>query len=293
MGSGMQSVHRSKAKPQDVPEFRIVENVIGPDAVRAYKEDGVVCLRNAISNDWLDVIELGIQQALQGASTNLDVVRKKGDQGQFSVSSQAWQNVEPFERFIFDSPVADLAWPFLESRYLCLYYDFLLIKEAHSENAATPWHQDHAYYPARGRKVINSWIALDPIPRSTALRFYRGSHQAGVLYRAVNFENQDHDYRHVRKDRPEVPDIDNDKGIEILNTAMEPGDMLIWNSYTLHCAPGNNLDRRRAAFSVNWLGDDVTYDEMPALETYLDAELVSGDRLISRKFPLVRGSVEA
>ncbi|MDH3635918.1 MAG: phytanoyl-CoA dioxygenase family protein [Gammaproteobacteria bacterium] len=289
----MQSVHRSKAKPQDVPEFRIVENVIGPDAVRAYKEDGVVCLRNAISNDWLDVIELGIQQALQGASTNLDVVRKKGDQGQFSVSSQAWQNVEPFERFIFDSPVADLAWPFLESRYLCLYYDFLLIKEAHSENAATPWHQDHAYYPARGRKVINSWIALDPIPRSTALRFYRGSHQAGVLYRAVNFENQDHDYRHVRKDRPEVPDIDNDKGIEILNTAMEPGDMLIWNSYTLHCAPGNNLDRRRAAFSVNWLGDDVTYDEMPALETYLDAELVSGDRLISRKFPLVRGSVEA
>ena len=289
----MQSAHQSKAKLQDVHEFRNVENVTSPDAVRAYKEDGVVCLRNAISKDWLDVIELGIRQALKGASTNLDVVKKPGDQGQFSVSSQAWQNVESFRRFIFDSPIADLAWPFLESRYLCLYYDFLLIKEAHSKNAATPWHQDHAYYPARGSKVINSWVALDPIPRSTALRFYRGSHQARLLYRAVNFEDPDHDYRHVRKERPEVPDIDNGKGIEILGTAMEPGDMLIWNSYTFHCAPGNSLDRRRAAFSVNWLGDDVTYDEMPALETYLDSELATGDRLISHKFPLVRGSVEA
>ena len=88
-----------------------------------------------------------------------------------------------------------------------------------------------------------------------------------------------------------VPDIDNDAGVEILTTAMKPADMLIWNSYTFHCAPGNSLDRRRAAFSVNWLGDDVTYDEMPALETYLDSRLATGDRLISQKFPLVRGSV--
>ena len=288
----MQSEHHSKAKLQDVREFRIVENVISPEAVRAYKEDGVVCLRSAISKEWLDVIELGIRQALTGASTNLDVVKKPGDQGQFSVSSQAWQIVEPFRRFIFDGPVADLAWPFLESRYLCLYYDFLLIKEARSKNAATPWHQDHAYYPARGSKVINSWTALDPIPRATALRFLRGSHQPGILYRAVNFENQGQDYRHVRKERPEPPDIDDDKDAQILSTSMEPGDMLIWNSFTFHSAPGNSLDRRRAAFSVNWLGDDVTYDEMPALETYLDSGLATGERLISQKFPLVRGSVE-
>ena len=109
----------------------------------------------------------------------------------------------------------------------------------------------------------------------------------------MNFENQEQDYRHVRKERPELPDIDNDPGVEILSTAMAPGDMLIWNSYTFHSAPGNRLDRRRAAFSVNWLGDDVIYDEMPALDTYLDPELATGDRLISQKFPLVRGSVEA
>jgi len=273
-----------------VTEFQAGDGVIRADAVAAYREDGVVCLRNAFSQRWLDLVEQGIAQALDGASENLDVVRKSGDTGQFSVSSQAWRRVKPFRDFIFDSPMADLAWPFLESKYMSLFYDFLLIKEANSSNAATPWHQDHAYYPLRGTRAINCWMALDPIPQTTALRFFRGSHKAAILYRAVNFDNENKDYLHVRKERPGKPDIDADRDAEILSTAMKPGDMLIWNSYTFHSAPGNTLDRRRAAFSVNWLGDDIIYDEAPALATYLDPDLKTGDRVISDKFPLVRGS---
>ena len=66
--------------------------------------------------------------------------------------------------------------------------------------------------------------------------------------------------------------------------------MLVWWSHTLHCAPGNRLDRRRAAFSVNWLGDDVTYNGQPALDTYIDPLLSSGDHVVGDKFPLVRQS---
>ncbi len=286
----MATTNFSLEQIQPVTEFQAGDGVTSADAVAAHKEDGVVCLRNAFSQPWLDLVEQGIAQALDGASENLDVVQKSGDKGQFSVSSQAWRRVEPFREFIFDSPMADLAWPFLESKYMSLFYDFLLIKEANSSNAATPWHQDHAYYPLRGTRVINCWMALDSIPQTTALRFFRGSHKAAILYRAVNFDNEDEDYLHVRRERPGKPDIDADKDAEILSTAMDPGDMLVWNSYTFHSAPGNALDRRRAAFSVNWLGDDITYDEAPALATYLDPTLQTGDRVISDKFPLVRGS---
>ena len=279
-------------RSRKVLEFQATDGIISESALSAYQEDGVVCLRGAFSRDWLDVIEHGILQALNGASENLDVVKKPQDKGQFSVSSQAWQNVGPFREFIFESHVADLAWPFLESRYMSLFYDFLLIKEAKSNNAETPWHQDHAYYPLRGKKAINCWIALDPIPLSTALRFWRGSHKSGVLYRAVNFENSDLDYPYVRKERPEMPDIDGTKDDKVLSTEMQPGDMLVWNSYTFHSAPGNTLDRRRAAFSVNWVGDDITYEETPAIETYLDSDLKTGDRMISKKFPLIRGSAD-
>ena len=258
------------------------------DAVNAYKRDGVVCLRHAFEQDWLDVIEQGIEQAMSGASADVDVVKKKGDKGSFSLSSQAWQQVEPFRKLIFDSHLADLAWPFLESKTLTLLYDFLLIKQANSNNAITPWHQDHSFYPLNGTKVINSWIALDPIPVETSLRFYAGSHLSQVLHRAVNFEDVEKEYQHARMERPAVPDIDSIADAQILATEMSPGDMLIWNSHTFHCAPGNRLDRRRAAFSVNWVGDDVTYEEVPALDTYLNSALKTGDCITSDKFPLVR-----
>lgn len=89
-----------------------------------------------------------------------------------------------------------------------------------------------------------------------------------------------------------MPDIDGTKDDKVLSTEMQPGDMLVWNSYTFHSAPGNTLDRRRAAFSVNWVGDDITYEETPAIETYLDSDLKTGDRMISKKFPLIRGSAD-
>lgn len=283
-------MRRKTSKMLDkISEFHQHENQPCNDAIAAYKRDGVVCLRSAFESDWLDVIEQGIEQALSGSSTNLDVVKKKGDKGNFSVSSQAWQQVEPFRKFIFESHIADLAWPFLESKILTLFYDFLLIKQANSDNASTPWHQDHAYYPLNGTKVINCWIALDPIPLETALRFYRGSHADGIAYRAVNFENAAEEYQHVRRERPPVPSIDANTDAEIISTAMNAGDMLVWNSYTFHSAPGNNLTQRRAAFSVNWAGDDITYDDKPALDTYLNSELKTGDSIISDKFPLVRG----
>ncbi len=277
---------------QQVAEYILSEESVPNGAVESYKRDGVVCLRNAISQNWLDVIEQGIDLATNGASADLDIVKREGDKGKFSVSSQSWQKVEPFRRFIFKSQIADIAFPFLESRYMSLYYDFLLIKEAHSSHAKTPWHQDHAYYPANGNKAINSWVALDPIPNSTALRFYRGSHKPGILYRAVNFDEHDKDYKYVRKERPKLPDIDNHRDPNVVSSSMQPGDMLIWNSYTFHCAPGNTLDRRRAAFSVNWLGDDITYNEIPSLDTYIDSSLRTGDRLVSPLFPLVRGAID-
>jgi len=263
-------------------------NQPGSEAVEAYKRDGVVCIRNAFGN-WLELIEAGINSALAGASTDIDVVKGDAGEGNFSFSSQAWMNVAPFRQFIFDSHAADLVWPFLESEVLVLFYDFLLIKQARSRGAATPWHQDHSYYPLEGTKVINCWTALDAIPLESALRFVKGSHRPAICYRAVNFDRASDDYRHARNERPLPPDFDNDPTSEILSTAMMPGDTLVWNSYTFHSAPGNRLDSRRAAFSVNWVGDDVTYTDAPALETYRDPSLVAGLPIVCAKFPCLRG----
>jgi len=274
----------------EIASFRLdASHRVPPAAVSSLADDGVVCIRDAFDQSWLSIIDSGIESALRGASTNLDVVKNAGDSGSFTVSSGAWQSVETFRQFIFDSPMPDIAWSLLDTRELVLFYDFLLIKQARSDSAATPWHQDHSYYPLDGRKVINCWTALDDIPLDSALRFMRGSNQPGQLYRAIDFVDPKTDYRHAIKELPLPPTSETMVEGQILSSALCAGDMLVWTSYTLHSAPGNTLDTRRAAFSVNWLGDDIVFNAKPSLDTYRDPSQVLGKPIVCDKFPLVRG----
>lgn len=278
--------------PDPIREFNTESALPDSDARQALREDGVVCLRKAHDSGWLSLVEEGIEQALSGGSEDVDIVEKAKDTGRFSYSSQAWQQVDAFRRAIFDSRSPDLAFALLDSNSMNLFYDFLLIKEAGTANANTPWHQDHAYYPLHGIGVVNCWTALDPIPMETALRFWAGSHREACLYQAANFSG-DSDYRHVRSDRPIIPDIDSDASARILATQLEPGDMLVWDSYTFHSAPGNTLGRRRAAFSINWASDAIRFHDVACLASYRAPELTEGSAITCDKFPLVRTRAQA
>jgi ectoine hydroxylase-related dioxygenase (phytanoyl-CoA dioxygenase family) len=263
------------------------------EAIDAYKRDGVICLRGAFGRDWLDVIEQGIARFLaeQGATESAANVVVKGevDEGSFRYATLMWKTLEPFRRVIFDSHAADLFGSLLETRTVNLYYDFLLIKQARCRSAVTPWHQDHSYYCMNGTKLINCWTALDAIPRETALRFVKGSHLPGQVYRAVHFDPA-REYPGTLKERALPPDFDSDPSVEILTCEMAPGDALVWNSRTFHSAPGNHLDRRRAALSLNFAGDDVTYFDMAQEpDPPIRGEgLVDGGPITCASFPLLR-----
>ena len=273
---------------ESIQEFNAEHDLPGNDARLALRNDGVVCLRGAHDGEWLSLVEEGIEQALSGASENVDIVEKSGDSGRFSFSSQAWRQVDAFRQAIIESRSPDLGFSLLGTDSMNHFYDFLLIKEAGTANANTPWHQDHAYYPLHGVGVINCWTALDPIPMETALRFWAGSHREARIYQAANFAG-DTDYRHARSDRPVIPDIDDDPATRILATELQPGDMLAWDSYTFHSAPGNTLNQRRAAFSINWASDAIRFHDIPCLASYRAPELTEGSSITCDKFPLVRG----
>ena len=277
--------------PCPVQTFDIAMSLPDEIARAALQKDGVICLKNAHGPKWLSLIETGIDEALNGASQNLDIVKKAGDGGQFSFSSQAWRQVDTFREAIFDSRAPDIAWRLLDCASINLFYDFLLIKEAHTNKAATPWHQDHAYYPLEGQGVINCWTALDTIPMETALRFWAGSHRKACLFQAANFAG-DSDYQHVQGDHPEIPDIDSDQSAHILACELSPGDMLVWDSFTFHSAPGNSLGTRRAAFSINWAADTIRFRNIPSLKSYRSKDISHGDPITCTKFPQVRPSLK-
>jgi ectoine hydroxylase-related dioxygenase (phytanoyl-CoA dioxygenase family) len=282
------------AKAGEVLSFQPrADGTVGEDAIAAHRRDGVICLRGVFGRAWLDRVEEGIElfmerEAARESAKNV-VVRAEGDDGTFRYATMMWQSMEPFRQAIFDSRAPDLFGSLLETSRLNLYYDFLLIKQAGCRSAVTPWHQDHSYYCLNGTKIINCWTALDAIPVETALRFVRGSHRSGDVFRAVHFNPGD-EYAGTLKERPLPPDFDAMDEVEIITCAMEPGDTLVWNSRTFHSAPGNHLDRRRAALSLNFAGDDVTYFDMAQEpDPPVRGEgLVDGGPITCKTFPELR-----
>ena len=265
----------------------------GADAISSYCEDGVVCLRGVFDQDWLDVIESGIDQYFEQKNTCIDAANMAisfdGDKGNFYYATLMWKELEYFRKIIFESHAPDLFGSILETERLNLYYDFLLIKEAGCRKAVTPWHQDHSYYCLNGHQVINCWIALDEIPRETALRFVRRSHIDYPVHRAVHF-SPGKEYAGLIRERPLPPEFDNLDAADILSCDLSPGDALVWNSRTFHSAPGNTLDCRRAALSLNFCGDDVTYFDMsqdpdPPVR---GENLVDGGSITCESFPQLR-----
>jgi ectoine hydroxylase-related dioxygenase (phytanoyl-CoA dioxygenase family) len=264
----------------------------GTEAISSYRDDGVVCLRNALDQKWLDVIESGIDQYFENKKSSVDAANMsisfEGDKGNFHYATLMWKNMEAFRKLIFDSHAAELFGSILETKQLNLYYDFLLIKEAGCQRAITPWHQDQSYYCLNGHQIINCWIALDEIPRETALHFVRRSHIDYPVHRAVHF-SPGQEYAGLIRERPLPPDFDNIADVEILSCNLSPGDALVWNSRTFHSAPGNILNRRRAALSLNFCGDDVTYFDMPQDPDppTRGENLVDGGTITCKSFPVL------
>ena len=287
------------------PDVRTTENMgairafvpetgegVGSAAIETYKQDGVICLRGAMGEDWLSVIDDAIEvfqtDEVEDDERNV-IVRGDGDDGAFQYTTMMWKQIPQFRKVVFESHAPDLFGSVLETRRLNFYYDFLLIKHPGCRSASTPWHQDMSYYPLHGTQIINCWIALDDIPVDTALRFIRGSHRSGEVFRSIHFD-PDRSYDEPMEERPLPPDFDRDDQADIVTCAMDKGDALVWNARTFHSAPGNHLDRRRAALSLNFLGDDVTYFDMPGETDPPDRGegLVEGGPMTCASFPMLR-----
>ena len=277
----------------DVQVFSpLSKNQAGHDAIAAYQRDGVICLRGALEEDWLAVVEDAIalyaDKEADHDPANV-VVLGDGDDGAFQYASMMWKKNPLFRKVIFESHVPDLFGSILETSKLNLFYDFLRLKHPGCRSASTPWHQDLSYYALHGTQIINCWIALDDIPVETALRFARGSHVSPEVYRSIHFD-PDKAYEGAIVERRLPPNFDQEPGAEVVTCAMSRGDALVWNARTFHAAPGNHLNRRRGALSLNFAGDDVTYFDMPGdSDPYDRGEgLVEGSSITCETFPQLR-----
>jgi ectoine hydroxylase-related dioxygenase (phytanoyl-CoA dioxygenase family) len=228
-----------------------------PELVEAFRRDGAICLRGAFSPEEVALVERGIERNLAAPSARAILASRPTDPGRFLEDFCNWRDIPEYGEFIRDSAAAAIAGALMGSARVRLYHDHLLVKEPGTEQR-TPWHQDQPYYNVEGRQTCSMWLPVDPVDRSSTLEFVAGSHLGPWLMPRTFLDKEARWF--PEGSLAELPDIDADPdAFPIVGWGLEPGDAVFFHMLTLHAAGGVPGTRRRRAFSVRFLGDDVVH----------------------------------
>ena len=252
--------------------------------VEAFRRDGAVVVKGVLGPEEVATLERGVERNLGYLSPLAINATEPGKPGAFIEDFCRWQQIPEYEAVVRGSRLAEVAGRLTGAREVRLFHDHLLVKEAGTADR-TPWHQDQPYYSIDGSQTVSFWIPLDPVARENTLEFAPGSHAGGTWYMPRSFiKGTPMVFEEgALADVPEVPEAD------VIGWPLEPGDAVAFHMLTLHRAGGSPT--RRRAFSVRFMGEDVTFAPRPHRTSPpfpgLERELEPGAAMDHPLFPVL------
>ena len=269
-----------------------VTGLIDDETRQAYARDGAVVVRQAFDAEH-------VRWATEAIDANLAALSPRAkrasadDDAPFIEDFCNWQRLPAMERFIRNSPAAQIAAELSNSDQIRLYHDHVLVKEPGTRQR-TPWHQDQPYYNVDGRQNASMWFPVDPVPKESSLQIVAGSHR-GPWYMPRTFLDAQAKW-FPEGSLADLPDFEGDierdaDSWRILSWELKPGDAIFFNMLSVHGAAGVAGPGRRRVLSVRFLGDDMvhaprrwtTSPPFPGLE----AELPDGVEMDHPLFPVL------
>ena len=230
-----------------------------------YHRDGVVLLKSMFDAEWIELLDQGLEKNSQNPTHRARTWDRDAEGRTMFWDSQAWQGIEEYQQFVFNSPAAELAGKLLKSRQINFFFDAVFVRSPGTQ-FSTPWHQDEPYWSIEGYDTCTLWMPLVPVTRKSALAYVPGSHLNPQIFDQYNFGNLNPDgksdvdqvdFSGIAEDS--IPDIDADPDrYGVISWDMEPGDCVAFNSRILHGGSGKlEADRDLRVFTSKWVGDDV------------------------------------
>ena len=233
---------------------RTLQRAITESEIATYTEEGVVCLRQILSRDWID--------SLHPAAERITI--DKEDVGLLPTYPGRYlaRRVEKFRRFIFESPLAEAAGRVIQSRQIRFFMDEFFVKGPRSTEK-TIWHNDRMGWPVNGKMVPSLWVPLTGIKHENSLECIPGSHVRDVRYWLFSPNASQMTRPDDREPHPDEQALRHDPNNRFLTWEMEPGDILIIHPWLLHYSHGNPTNGWRIALSVRVFGDDIRWAPRP------------------------------
>ena len=218
-----------------------------------YQKQGALIIKN-VFKPWINILREGFEKVLKepGPHARENV---KNEEGRFFEDYCNWQRIFEFKKFAEESPAAQIVGEATRSKSIQLFHEHIFVKDP-GTNKETPWHQDMPYYCVNGNDTGSFWIPLDQITKENSLQILLGSHKLPKLVRPTKWSNNKPWYKND-ENFMDMPSINTDENI--LKSEMNLGDAILFNFKVLHSSPGNLENIPRRAFSMRFIGDDVTY----------------------------------
>jgi ectoine hydroxylase-related dioxygenase (phytanoyl-CoA dioxygenase family) len=235
------------------------------DEIATYHQDGVVLLRGMFDDDWVGVLNRGLDAQIAAPTSRARAWDRDPDGRTMFWDSQAWFSIDEYQQFVAESPAAEIAGQIMDVSEINFFFDAVFVRSPGSQ-FSTPWHQDEPYWSIDGYDSCTIWTPLVSVSVESALAFVPGSHLGSSRWNQYNFGVLNPD-DHLEVDQVDfsavaerdVPDIEADpESFGVVSWAMEPGDCVVFNGRTMHGGSGRlNADVDLRVFTSKWLGDDV------------------------------------
>jgi len=242
----------------DAPAFAACD----ASARASYDRDGVVCLRQAFAPHWLGQIADGIAQDCARPHRFFRDETPPGSPAKYLFGFWSWPDNPALRDVVFNSPAAGIAGRLMGADAVTMIMDNWFLREAGATNGA-PWHHDEPYFDFDGGRMCAIWIPLEPASREEALTFAAGSHRWGKLFMPFDFRDRvAFDGVAAHGGYAALPDIDGaPETYRLIAWALEPGDCLVFDLRTLHCATAGTrpLPRTIRRLSLRFGDQDVRF----------------------------------
>ena len=227
-----------------------------------FREDGVVCVRRALSARTLALAQSAYEWSLAHPGPGAAELPSKGS-GTFYQDLANPGALAAYDTLVRDTEIADLVAGLWGKPDVWFMYE-QVFRKANGTTRRTPWHQDTPYLPVTGEDLAVVWISFDPVADDAALEFVRGSHR-GVLFDGSRFDPVD-DTAPIYGDGsyPRLPDIEADRSrFPIVGWGTEPGDVIVFHPSILHGGAATAAGAVRRTLSLRFFGEDARVARRP------------------------------
>ena len=196
-------------------------------------------------------------------------------------SGNIWQASLPFEQLVKNLAIAEAISQLIPAKEIRLWHDQIQYKPAQT-GGVNMWHQDAPYWwiiePAT---QVSAWIALDDVDEDNGgMSMVPGSHLWG----------SDLEYLENLPNFTAVPESYKGHEVQVKSCPVKKGQVHFHHSLTWHGSQANVSGRPRRAISLHYMTEETCYVSGEDHPVQALVEVVDGEKLQGKMFPLVYSS---